>query len=665
MTWGSRLDSGAFRVRLIVLVAGGVAAAVLAVALAAVLAFDRAVAPELENRTRLIGAIVRGEVQQAVELGIPLDAIAGLDRHLHDTLQRFDEVERIAVRSMTGEVLAEAARDDLRPAQGRFRPMDALARERTFFVLPVLAGNEQVGDIVVDADARFVQTRLRAVFLDVLVVALVASVIAVELALALVRESVGRPLDRVMTLLREQRQGVFAHVAAVGGLGGLGRATARFSDHALDLAGRLGRHPPSARPALAARAGIRAGEGLRVLRLSDMADIRLALFFFSVGTEIATAFLPIYARNAARPAWMSAELAAALPLLVYLFAVALVSTFAGGLARRIGPRRVFVSVLLPCAVALIGMGVSDTLIGITAWRSVLAVCYALGTVACQEYALGAAADEGRASPIGVTVTAIFGGVFCGSALGGLLAERLGFLSAFATGAGIVLLSALPALLSMRGEAGDRAAEHTRMWPGSSWKPERWHRWRLGVLLFAVAVPANATTAIVVWYLGPLLLADLGSGPAEIARVVMLYYLAVMLVGGAASRLSDRRAGPLPLVAGGALLAAAGVLHIAAYADFWATVAGFACLGIGHAMLRAPMHALALQIGGGGNGVLSLMRLGERAGALVGLLASALLLGRAGVADSVAWVGGTVLCGALVCATVESISRYRSRHAQSS
>src|SRR3546814_6860193 len=65
------------------------------------------------------------------------------------------------------------------------------------------------------------------------------------------------------------------------------------------------------------------------LRLSDINDVRLPLFFFSVSTEIAAAFLPLYARAASRPEWLSPEIAAAAPLVLYLLAVAALSPFAG------------------------------------------------------------------------------------------------------------------------------------------------------------------------------------------------------------------------------------------------------------------------------------------------------------------------------------------------
>src|SRR3546814_20654015 len=75
------------------------------------------------------------------------------------------------------------------------------------------------------------------------------------------------------------------------------------------------------------------------LRLSDISDIRLPLFFFSVSTEVSAAFLPLYARAASRPEWLSPEIAAAAPLVFYLLAVAALSPVAGPLAGPLRPRR--------------------------------------------------------------------------------------------------------------------------------------------------------------------------------------------------------------------------------------------------------------------------------------------------------------------------------------
>src|SRR3546814_10882585 len=96
-----------------------------------------------------------------------------------------------------------------------------------------------------------------------------------------------------------------------GGIGALARAAARLNDHAEDLAERLGALPAElrARAIGMMQATVAERRPLR-LRLSDINDVRLPLFFFSVSTEIAAAFLPLYARAASRPEWLSPEIAA-------------------------------------------------------------------------------------------------------------------------------------------------------------------------------------------------------------------------------------------------------------------------------------------------------------------------------------------------------------------
>lgn len=308
------------RGRLILVLTAMVALSVLAVGAAAIVAFDRAVEPELANRTRLIGTIIRGEIQRVLDLGIPIDAISGLERYLQETLSDFGEVQRIAIRRADGAEIAAAARPA--PALPVFDLGQVVAVRPLNFDLPILQGNRLVGAIAVEISPRFVHTRLRDVFLDVGVLALVAVLIAVELSLAVVITSVGKPLDRVWLLLGEQSGGIFVHRVNPRGLGALARAAARLNDRADDLSARLRAAPAAIRAHIDAR--IAEGSPQR-LRLSDFNDIRLALFLFCLGTEIASAFMPLYARAADRPDWMTAEIAAAAPLVLYLGAIALIS----------------------------------------------------------------------------------------------------------------------------------------------------------------------------------------------------------------------------------------------------------------------------------------------------------------------------------------------------
>ena len=55
---------------------------------------------------------MRGEIQRALELGIPIDGLVGVDRYLSNTLNKFDEVDRITVATAEGKPVAIAERKD-------------------------------------------------------------------------------------------------------------------------------------------------------------------------------------------------------------------------------------------------------------------------------------------------------------------------------------------------------------------------------------------------------------------------------------------------------------------------------------------------------------------------------------------------------------------------
>lgn len=647
------LERAGLRARLIGMVVGVTALSVLLLGITALSAFDRAIEPELANRTRLIGAIIRAEIQRAVDLGIPFDSLTGLDSYLSETLTEFGEVDRIVVTTETGQVIATAERQVAPSLLEEAGLGEVIAFDRPPSILPILRGNDVVGEITIETNPLFVQTRLRDVFLDVMVIALVAMLIALELALAVAIASVGKPLERVFRLLGEQREGDFRHCIRRGGLSGLGRVAARLNDRAEDLAGRLAALPEVARSAVSrvVDAKIAVNSPLR-LRLSDFNDIRLALFLFSVATEIAAAFLPVHARTVARPGWLSPEMAAAAPLALYLVGVAALSPFGGTLARRFGPRRLFLASVPPTVLALAAMGISENLVQITVWRGVTAVFYATATIACQEYAIRAAGERASARASGAFVAVVYGGVFCGSAMGGVTAGRFGVEAAFYVGAVIATLSGLLAIGAMRGRAGDPIDEAGRSESVRSGLPG----FRTVVLLLGVTVPMNAATAILVWFLVPLLLAGDGSGPAEIARVVMLYYLAVVLFGPSVSRLSDGRAGPSLLIALGAFTSGLSLLSLTLWSGYWAIVVAVAGLGLGHTLIRTPQYALALAMTGGTGAGLGSLRVVERIGALLGLVASALVLRESGAEPSVMVLGLAVLTGAAAFAMLEVIYR---------
>lgn len=647
------------RARLVPMLVALLTAAVLAAGVTAVVIFNQAIEPELAKRTRLIGSVVRAELQRALDLGMPLDAMAGLEAYLGDTLARFGEVERIAVVDADGRTIAEARRPPTPTEFGAAGVSLLLPPRQNAQALPIVDGNRLVGEIRVDTRPGFVESRLTDVFLDVLVLAMVAALMAVELAAAIATLSVGKPLARINRLLAQQAEGDFRHRIRPGGIGSLGRVAERLNDHAQDLAERLAALPARLRDSVLASGELRIADGQpSKLRLSDVGDIRPALFLFSVATEVSVSFLPVFARAAQRPSWLPPEIAAAAPLMVYLLALAVLAPLAGTLARRYGPRRLFLVSVPPAALALAALGFSDSVPEITFWRGVMAIFYALATIAGQEYALRADAGRGATRSIGTFVAVVYAGVFCGSALGGVIAGRFGFGAAFVAGALLALLAGAIGAFTMRGDAGDpdmtrrpgeaRAAASARAAQAAA----RFDT-RFVALLLGAAVPMSTATAVFVWFLTPLMLSGAGSGPPEIARVVMLYYLPVVVLGAIVTRWADGHIGPRPLVMAGASGSGLALLSLTAWSGFWPTVAAICFFGVFHTLMRAPLYTLADRLTRGSAGARSALRLSERLGAIVGLAASAWFLPLAGAQRSIGVMGVMVLAGIAAYVVVDS------------
>src|SRR5690606_23915304 len=140
--------------------------------------------------------------------------------------------------------------------------------------------------------------------------------------------------------------------------------------------------------------------------------------------------------------------------------------------------------------------------------------------------------------------------FCGTAIGGVLADRLGAGPTFLVGAALVAISAFAAIKMMAGEDVRAGPTNVPRAPRSAFT-----NGRFAGLVFGIAIPANIMMAAFLWYIVPLALSDLGSRPADIGRVLMIYYLMTRLAVPVAARILDACSNTSGLLACGAAISA--------------------------------------------------------------------------------------------------------------
>lgn len=464
------------------------------------------------------------------------------------------------------------------------------------YAFPVEVDEAPAASVEVAVDRAFARSRLRDVALDVIVILLVAVVAVFEMTLAISQRIVAR------------------------------RAA----------------HPA---PDEAAAKG-------------SVGDIRLVLFLFALGEELNKSFLPMYIGAARNPfPWLDANVAISLPIVAYVLTLAIITPLAGRMVTRTGQRGMFLIGIVPAALSHVGMAFAEDLVIIVALRALTGIGYGLATVACQEYLFDRLEVGKRARSAGVFVAVVIGGTFAGTALGGIFADKLGYQAVFGISAMTVMVSALLALGMMQGGRAGSGRESATFGLRDMLSVLR--RPPLLALLAGVTVPMNVLMAAFLWYLVPLTMSGVGASASVIARTLMLYYLVILLVGPAAGAAADRALGRRRLVGLASLISAAALFLPVAMPMAATITAAVLIVGMGHAAVRGPQIALALDLAEqdgttkGRGAVLAAMRSLERLGSLLGLLGISAVASRYGYFTAMGAVGALATAAALAYLVVSS------------
>lgn len=625
---------------------------------------NRSVEPELAARTNLIATVVGEDVQRAVAAGAPLDQLVDAESYFSEMLKQMPEIAYVAIA--TGRVVLEAGK----PINPYVAPPSA---RNGVLSHPILEDGKQIAYVVIDVDPAFIAKKFADVFLDMGVIVAVAILIAYEVMVLLSSRSLTAALDRLQRLATMQAAGDFSKRVAAGTRTSVDRATGLLVRRAeqlnsafADAFNRLGTSAAlSARLAdIGQRFGLSARGTPTLLRFSYFTDLRLALFLFAAADEMPLSFMPLYTRAAYNPIpWLPQSVLISLPLAAYLCAIVLVSPYARPLSARLGPRRLLLLAAIPTLAAHLWLFVAASVPEIIAARLILGAGYAVVTLACQDYVIDNTPRDERDRSLGIFSTVLFGGIFCGTALGGVLADRLGQANVFLISAALVTMSALLIFSLLEDTGGRRTVAVVRPPLLASLA-----NLRFAALVFGIALPSNIVLQAFVSYTVALSLDRLGASPADIGRTLMVYFLAVALVGPLSGRAAERGV-PLSYVAVvGAIIPAAALLVAAMWPTQVTIFVAVLASGIGSGMVRGAQVSLAVSLAEtdlqklGVDAVLGALRTIERFGSIAGLVVVAAIAGLYGYVAATTLVAALLLGGLIVFGLAEGLGRPRVEQA---
>ncbi|WP_207481635.1 MFS transporter [Arenibaculum pallidiluteum] len=590
--------------------------------------FDRQLEPALSAKAATVGRLAADAVERALSLGVPFDRLVGVGELLETQRRTHAEIRWIAVRDAQGRILFRTGVPPERP--------DSYVSS----AVPIVLTGETVGAVVVGSDPAFVHERQLDIVYDILTSFVISLVIAVEVVVVVLALLLSDRIDRLRAWA--------SRVAA--GLPVSARPMRESRDEIgsfLTLFVEEARAPGAAMRGPATDGMAPAAESLNAIRLPLLA------FFFS--HEMSRPFLPQLAASLYEPLLdLPRDMAVALPFTIYLVAMVLLTPVGSRLTERFGARQVFLAGMLPAVLGYLGSALATSLPELVLARVFNGIGYALVSVAALAHIAALTGPRNRAHGIALFAGASIIASVSGSAVGGILAQRIGFASTFAVSIGLAALAAVLTLTLMpkRPENVPPVARASSLRVLADLLRNR----RFLAVTLLSAIPLQVSTTGFLVFLAPLYLTELGLGPAAVGRTLMTYFVAIIFLQPSLARYADAHAAHRLFASTGGLLAAFGMVCVALTPGMWTMVFAMCVFGIGSAMISPMLIAILLDgtrtecARHGQANVLGSFRLVERGGGALGPMIAAALLSSFGFADAIGLLGTGALVLGLLFAT---------------
>lgn len=667
-----------------------------AISLYAWSAIEQRILPELGSKAATVGTSAARKIQRAVAYQIPFEKITGVPEFFDDILQKNPDIAFLVLCDARGRVMhasgiepVQASRalrknSNSRNAAQVFAGSEAKQPhavtqvatdegepgEKTYLdtSTPVVYRGQLIGALHTGVEQHYLARRISELRYDIGIILLTSLLIAFEILQFLITRHISAPIQQMTEMMEQMAASNFRNrlVSRTGEqLDSIAEAlnvlTAKINQSFQDivqLASIAAEKSASVKESWSAmllqlRTRHRFAESGEIIDLAQprVTAIRILTFLFMFAEMLSRPFLPLYAGSLPSPDSafipIPAGMQASLPISCFLLAVALAMPFAGHWSDRLGRRSSFVLGALMMVAGLLLTATLPDFYALLAARSLTGVAYAIMFMACQGFVIDQTRSGNRTQGMASFVSAIMVAEICAPAVGGILADRIGYPLVFISGALIALIAAAAAISILdntaapAGEAGKPAAS---LGQGLASLAKNYRFIALSIL---TGIPAKLIYSGFLIYLVPTLVTELGGSKSEIGRYTMLYGLSALLLSPLFARLADRyhaRNAHIAMVAAGGILTGLGLLPVLLLSNTWTILLGIACLGLGQAMSISAQLVLVSRLTSkeaqhhGPTATLGIFRLIERLGAAAGPAIAAALAAMLGSQQAMAAFG---------------------------
>jgi predicted MFS family arabinose efflux permease len=622
--------------------------------------FKQGLSPEMTRTVTTVSYSASQVMEKAHDHGVPLDAMVGVEAFLNSVRKDNPNIVYMVVSDAQGRALYQSGLPAAEQTPGM---QDAIGMAATDVKtvragdylntsVPLVFGSSRVGTLHLGQQAAFVEQQMQEIAFDVITVLVVGSLIALELMRFVLTFAITTPGDVMRAFLTRAREGDFSSYLPHDSLGGIGQLSARFNHlianinqryHALLAHPALGGTSPAGLQQRLAEFRFHAPGEHTTLYSAALAHIRWPFFLLIFADSLSLSFFPVFVGQFYSPDMgLSRTLVVGLPISIFMFTWALSMPWAGMWSDRVGHRKAFMVGAAVTTAGLVLTAFAQSLYDLLLWRSLTALGYGLVFITAQSYVTNNTPPAQRTRGMAVFLSSFFAGSLSGSAIGGILSDRLGYEHTILLSGLLSAASALFVLRFLHTQSNSTAAAKKKL-SVNDFKLLLRNK-KFVAITFLAAVPAKIALTGFLYYSVPLYLKLLGNNQSTTGRVMMAYGLAIIILSPFAAKLADRIGQLRWFVTVGGYAATLSMFIIYSFDNMAGLLCSITLLGVAHAIGVSPQLALindfckdVVQEVGSGTAT-GIFRLIERLGNVLGPIIAGIFIAQFGFKGAFLGIG---------------------------
>ena len=381
--------------------------------------------------------------------------------------------------------------------------------------------------------------------------------------------------------------------------------------------------------------------------------IRPLIFLFLMADGFCISFLPMFIDSLYQPvSGLPKEVILALPISLFMFVLAVGMPISGEMTDKHGWYKPLITGILINAAGHFMTGFSMNLFQLVIFRCITAIGFAMVFMSCQRFVIDNTNVEKRAMGMSSFIAAFFSGDICGTVIGGMLVDHIGYSWIFFLSGFFSILAFLVTLFIFHQFRGKKTKTLKTSDSRVSFSLKKifkiFNDREFCAVLFFQAIPAKMVLVGFLFYFVPLYLQEINILPSDIGRIIICYSLSLVFLGPLFSKYLDKENLRKYYILFGGIITGISLLTFQIYPG-GAMVLGIVLLvGMAHTFSMSSQAALISETAfvhslGPGTGM-GIFRFWERVGNVIGPLIMGYFISTTGYLVSMSILGGvTLLC----------------------